>query len=85
MQFEITGIEEIDDQEAYDYYSAIIDQFKNEYQYLFDYACSKASNFIIKFSFDPGTEKFKLVHIPNNYRSIHTRLLEVEERIKKWF
>jgi len=84
MYIEVKGIEDIDNQELYDYHFDLIKQFKNEYEYAFNYECPKAGNFEVVFEYDYSNCKVKLISI-EKLRFVHDRIVLIYPRMKKWF
>lgn len=85
MYIEVKGLEQIEWQDLYDYHEQIVEQFKNEYQHILKYEYPRTPNIEVVFNYNFKTEKFTLVSFPQKYKFMHTRLLETDQRIMKWF
>lgn len=84
MYIEVSGLENIEDWELYDYHERVVEQFKNEYTYAFTYALSKVGNITVKFDYDFMTKKMTLISM-ENYLYIHQSLVSTDPKIKIWF
>jgi len=71
-------------QEEFDFHERLINQFKKEYEYAFDYEDSKAGNVEVVLNYGTETQKFKLEKI-SSLAHVHNRVVAVYPKVKRWF
>lgn len=84
MYIEIDIVEDENYIANQDYHDRLIAQFKNEYDYAFNYIECKTGNVEVRFTYNPTNQRFTLVAL-EKLRHVHNYLMRSDAKISKWF